>query len=368
MKIKSIKLLNNFKRFQNLTIDLGDQHDRKVVALVGPNGSGKSSVFDGIMFLQHAYNQIGMGTGSRGAKYLTSSNDPAYSSKILENVIVEFDKGNYQSVFESKSQEGRDRTIVLFRSPYRFSQELDVKELKSQSPVINNDVGAGTTADLDQRVISNYNRLYGLYLEMIEDKDMRSSEAKREILGKFNAALEDVLGLSVSGMGNIPKGQGQLFFSKPDQKGAISFNVLSAGEKEVVDMLLEVFVKKDEFNDTIYLIDEPELHLNTGIQGKFLTALVNMVSDQCQVWIATHSLGFIRALQEDLAGQSLVIDFGSIDFSQPEIRLGPMQRTRSNWKRIFGNALADLSGLMAPKCIVYCEGKPEPGPNRSEQG
>ena len=44
MKIKKIKL-KEFKRFDDLTIDLGD-NPKKIIALVGPNGSGKSTIFD----------------------------------------------------------------------------------------------------------------------------------------------------------------------------------------------------------------------------------------------------------------------------------------------------------------------------------
>lgn len=44
MKIKSIKL-SHFRRFTDLTINLGDS-PKKIIALVGPNGCGKSSIFD----------------------------------------------------------------------------------------------------------------------------------------------------------------------------------------------------------------------------------------------------------------------------------------------------------------------------------
>ena len=46
MKIRKI-ILSKYKRFQSLTIDLGD-NPKRIVALVGPNGCGKSSVFDGM--------------------------------------------------------------------------------------------------------------------------------------------------------------------------------------------------------------------------------------------------------------------------------------------------------------------------------
>ena len=45
MKITRLRL-KNFKRFTDLTIDLGDAQSPKLVLLIGANGSGKSAVFD----------------------------------------------------------------------------------------------------------------------------------------------------------------------------------------------------------------------------------------------------------------------------------------------------------------------------------
>ena len=57
MRIKRITL-KEYKRFKSLTIDLGDE-PKRIIALVGPNGCGKSSIFDGILFHNNAYKQIG---------------------------------------------------------------------------------------------------------------------------------------------------------------------------------------------------------------------------------------------------------------------------------------------------------------------
>ena len=45
MRVKTVKLVR-FKRFDDLTIDLGSTPN-KIIGLVGPNGCGKSSIFDG---------------------------------------------------------------------------------------------------------------------------------------------------------------------------------------------------------------------------------------------------------------------------------------------------------------------------------
>ena len=61
MKIRTVHL-KDYKRFHDLTIDLGE-NPKRIIALVGPNGCGKSSVFDGMLFLNEAYDHIGNSSG-----------------------------------------------------------------------------------------------------------------------------------------------------------------------------------------------------------------------------------------------------------------------------------------------------------------
>lgn len=54
MRIRTVRLKNGYKRFRDLTIDLGENPAR-IVALVGPNGCGKSSVLDGLLYHANAH-------------------------------------------------------------------------------------------------------------------------------------------------------------------------------------------------------------------------------------------------------------------------------------------------------------------------
>ena len=78
MLIKSIRL-NGYKRFHDMTIDLGDKPSR-IVALVGPNGCGKSSVFDGLLFLQNRHDTVGS-TGTLNWDYHSLHREPNYNWK-----------------------------------------------------------------------------------------------------------------------------------------------------------------------------------------------------------------------------------------------------------------------------------------------
>ncbi len=142
---------------------------------------------------------------------------------------------------------------------------------------------------------------------------------------------------------------------------------MSSGEKEVIDLIIDFIVRLPEYNDTVFCIDEPELHLSTAIQRKLLIELEKIIPDNCQLWIATHSIGFLRALQDDLKEKTQVINFSDSDFDE-SITLYPMQPTRNNWKKIFETALEGLTGLIAPQKLIYCEGKREPSTSGDEIG
>jgi predicted ATP-dependent endonuclease of OLD family len=127
-------------------------------------------------------------------------------------------------------------------------------------------------------------------------------------------------------------------------------------------------IKTKEYTETVFCIDEPELHIHTAIQRKLLIEIEKLIPAECQLWIATHSLGFLRAIQDELNDQSQVLDFSASDYFTGVHVIYPIKMTRTNWKRIFSTALDDLIGLVSPKKIIYCEGKAEPSRNGEEAG
>jgi len=366
MKIKSITLQNGYKRFKKTTVNLGE-NPKKIIVLVGPNGSGKSSVFDGMLYLQNKYSQIGQ-FGQKPWQFHSMEQNPGFDNAWQENVKIEFHSGNFSTVYSEKNKAGIPKTIFVFRGPHRYSSNLNVTSLSKVPNALENNTGASSTVDLDDKITQNYQRLYSLIDRQYKiDGSIGYETVKLKIIGELNIKLNDVLGLEVYDHGDIQDGKGTLLFKKPDQEKPFDFNVLSSGEKEVVDILLDIFLKKEIFNDSIYIIDEPELHINTAIQRKLLKAVVEMIPNSCQLWIATHSIGFLNALKQDYSDNSDIIWFEG-NFGTEEIILVPIRKTRENWKKIFQTALEDLTGLLSPERIVYCEGRKEPGKNRREQG
>lgn len=363
MKIKKIHLVR-YKRFADLTINLGED-SKRIVALVGPNGCGKSSIFDAMLFLNNSYDRIG-NSDSKDLSYHTLDKTSNYS---YENIDIQFDQGSFYEIRNAKRVDGKQNAMFSFRSSFRYNGTLNVKEARAVSKITNNDFGASSASDIDQRIEQNYRRLNIKYNTYLNNRDCRPSEAKTHIIGELNDAISNCLMLKIDNLGNIESGQGTIFFKKDDTPNPFEYNVLSAGEKEVVDILLDLYLRKDEYTDSIYIIDEPELHLNTAIQRKLLIEINKMIPVNCQIWVATHSIGFLRALQDELSDFSQIIEFKSENrWASETFELSPMIKSRNNWRNLFATALDDLTGLVSPKRIVYCEGRAEPTCSGGERG
>ncbi len=364
MKVKRIRLKNGYKRFHDLTIDLGD-NPKRIIALVGGNGCGKSSVLDGMLFHSQAHHGLGS-KGSKDHQYHSMHKTPNFNHS---NVEIEFDQGLYSTVTNQKRADGKEGTIFSFRSPYRFNSNLKVIQSKATSEIKLNNYGASLSADLDEKMEENYRRLYVRYNKYLNAEDCRPSEAKLKIIGDLNDALKNCLDLEITSIGDIEASEGTLYFSKSDHPTDFDFNVLSSGEKEVVDILLDLYLRQDEYADTVFLIDEPELHINTSIQKKLLLEINKMVGENCQIWIATHSIGFLRALQDDLNSECQIVYFPTgIDLAANQYTITPATKTRAKWMEIFETALDDLAGLVSPNRIIYCEGKDVPGAGGADMG
>ena len=365
MRIKKITL-NKYKRFHSLTINLGDKPQR-IIALVGPNGCGKSSVFDGMLFLHSAHASFIGNKGPKDFHFHSMEHSPSYD---FTNIQIEFIEGNYSDIINEKRKQGKENTIFSFRSPYRYNSDLKVTSTYAVEELRLNHYGASLSSDIDDKMEENYRRLNIKYNRYLHTKDCKPSEAKQHIIGELNLSIKNCLDLEITSLGDIEDNKGTLYFSKYDYNGVeFEYNVLSAGEKEVIDILLDLYLRKEEYNDTVFIIDEPELHINTSIQRKLLIEINRLIGDNCQLWVATHSIGFLRALQEELKEQSQIIEFkANVPWASTAQTLCPIAKNRSQWIRIFATALDDLTGLISPKRIIYCEGKDKPGSAGQEKG
>ncbi len=150
---------------------------------------------------------------------------------------------------------------------------------------------------------------------------------------------------------------GTFEFDKGVSKG-FRYENLSSGEKAAFDLILDLVVKKRIFDNTVYCIDEPEAHMSTRLQGDLLASLYELIPPNCQLWIATHSIGMMRKAQKfqrDNPEEVVFLDLGDRDFDSPQV-IKPTKPTRAFWQTTYEIALDDIASLVVPDRIILCEG------------
>ena len=264
MKIKEVHI-DKFKRFTNLTIKNIPQN-AKLVMLLGPNGCGKSSLFDAFK----TWYRI------RGYNY---GSDDSYCKKDRKDIRNSYELVNidfYENI-SNKSQEDI-RQYFYFRTAYRNSPYITVTSIqKVISPLENAD--DKKMIDNDSCVDDDYQRLVAQTINKIYDTGNDNKPVKdirEEILGKIRKSMERLFpDLNFAGIG-LPTEKSEFYFEKGITK-KYEYEKLSGGEKAAFDLLLDLVVKTDFYNDTIFCIDEPETHIHTKLQAKLLNELFNII-------------------------------------------------------------------------------------------
>lgn len=90
----------------------------------------------------------------------------------------------------------------------------------------------------------------------------------------------------------------------------LSFNQLSGGEREIA--LLVGQIDRFQLKHGLFLLDEPELHLNADLIRSWVAYLTGTVTSG-QIWLATHSLEAVEA-----AGQQATFILGNLP-DMPEV-------------------------------------------------
>lgn len=356
MRLESARF-TGFKRFTNTTIS-GIPATARLVVLAGPNGSGKSSIFDGFR-TWHGHNGV------------NPQWDETYGHKVgtptmswTDHVHLNFHEGMPAGSEELKR-------MIYIRSAFRNEADFTINKFARMASPLDT-VRINRLIDNDLSVSDNYQRLIMQTIDGIYDPGLPDTVTKGElrnrIIGDVQEAMRivfpDLLLTGVGGIGSSASGVGTFYFNKGASQGFLYKN-LSAGEKAAFDLLLDVVVKRQVYNNTIWCIDEPETHLNTRVQGLLLQTIFEMLPNACQLWIASHSIGFMRKAWEMAQSHPEVVSFldlQDVNFDQPAA-IQPISPTRDFWTRTLDVALGDLATLVAPVRVVLCEGRPAQGAN-----
>jgi AAA15 family ATPase/GTPase len=316
--MKIIKIhLQNFKRFSDLLIE-NIPTSSKLVLLIGSNGSGKSCIFDAFSYVNGLIKQD---------IPIQTEEFISYFRKIMNlsmKVFIQFD--NQIEIDTSKPLKINILPNNFYgRTSFRQIPRLTRTMLGQAGKIdLENDSDRPKTfIERDNRFENDIENITGTILNEFFLANQPTESIKQKYISPINNALTNIFG---EGNGTklqlikiIPPLEGkvaQITFQKGDSE--IHYNFLSAGEKEIVNLLFNLLSRTSHYQDTIYFLDEIDLHLNTKLQFNLLKEITeNWIPENCQLWTASHSLGFIEyAKQSDNAS---IIDFDDLDFDLPRI-------------------------------------------------
>jgi AAA domain, putative AbiEii toxin, Type IV TA system len=291
------------------------------VLLIGSNGSGKSSLFDAFGHLSNVV---------KGDPGFNASYWEYFKKSINHPFSIKIEMGNdkiYDFSSDLKQYNKNNLTSEIFygRTSFRQIPRLTRTAL-GQGGVVDFEKDSDRPKffiDRDNRFENDIEKITETILNEFFTSNQTNEQIKEKFIEPINKAFSNIYGnkngTKLTLIKIIPPLEGkvsQIIFTKG--KSEFHYNYLSAGEKEIFNLLINLLSRARFYQDTIYYLDEIDLHLNTALQFNLLKEITeNWIPGNCQLWTASHSLGFIEYAKQ--AEQAEIIDFDDLDFDLPRI-------------------------------------------------
>ncbi|WP_053956348.1 AAA family ATPase [Inediibacterium massiliense] len=274
MKVEKIKY-NGHELFNNLEIDFKDSNEDilNTIVIIGENGAGKTTL------LKSIYDAFDI--DERGYKELEDNKVELTPALYTATVKLEDNEFGtlYNNLLGSRIDANEnDPKIVYMPTEINFEKINKVDNTLNFTPDFRNIIDQNMTQNIPSFIATKINK------EIFKNRDKTIGEVIDKVCKDINSIFS-IMDLDVQLVGLSETNE-----TKPIFRNSLGteFDItgLSSGEKQL--FLRALSLKFLEVNNSVILIDEPEISLHPGWQRKIIDVYEN-IGENNQLIIATHS-------------------------------------------------------------------------------
>lgn len=297
MKVKKVKFKNH-KVLGDLEISFcgSDNNTLDKIVFIGENGTGKTTILKEIYDLMDiestskSENKIFLEL-EENEKHLLKN----YSLENNNNIIMEDDTlydcvdiNNESFDFEDIEKDKYKSKVIYLPAEVNFNSLKRVDRTFRYKYKFRNEINENLISDLPSAIANR------IYVEMIMNEDLPARESREKVCKEINSIFES-MDLDVELIG-LSKDEDTIPIFRNIEGKEFDISGLSSGEKQL--FLRALSLKFLNVNNSIILIDEPEISLHPRWQRKIINVYEN-IGENNQLIIATHSPHIIGNVKKE---------------------------------------------------------------------
>jgi predicted ATP-binding protein involved in virulence len=320
MKIAKVHL-ENHPLFGTMDFNFTDPEGKTLdtVVIAGVNGTGKTTLLDAIREMTSSFDRKYKGS------FIEFDLLTLYEKKLLNNPITNSSKDRIAKYHQKIARIGDSYNLVFediieSERPKIIYMPTEINFTKLATKTLSFSLSAyEILVIIDENVISDVPSFSASTInsEVYKNPDLPAKNAIDKVCREINS-LFDILGIDAQIIGLNPDGE-KLPIFKNSAGSVFDINHLSSGEKQL--FVRAMALKMLNANNSVILIDEPEISMHPGWQQR-IVKVYEKIGNNNQVIIATHSPFIVGSVPKEsvkllkrVNGQIKVVEYNEISGS-----------------------------------------------------